>query len=82
MTARCSALFVLSPLGREAPPPVSFDNKKEMPVAPQLPPYTWMQEPTAVGAISCQSLFTHLLATERTELPCNLQSLCNESSGS
>lgn len=64
MTARCSAVLGPSPLGRAAPLPVSFDNDTEMPVAPQLPLYTWMQEPTAVAAILCQSLFIDLPATE------------------
>lgn len=37
MTARRSAALVPSALGRTAPPPVSFDNDTQMPVAPQLP---------------------------------------------
>lgn len=64
MTVRCSALAVPSPLGRAVPLPVSFDNETEMPIAPQLPLYTWMQEPTAVAAIFCQSLFIDLPAIE------------------
>lgn len=53
-----------SPAGRAAPPPVSSDKDAEMPVAPRLPPCTWMQEPSAVAAILCQGLFIDLPATE------------------
>lgn len=58
--ARRSAALVPSALGGSAPLPVSFDN--EMPVAPQLPLHTWMQEPTAAATILCQSLFMDLPA--------------------
>lgn len=72
MTARCSALLVPTPLGREAPLPVSFDNDTEMPVAPQLPLYTWMQEPTAAAAILCHSLFIDLPAIETWAESCHI----------
>lgn len=62
--AKCSARVVLWPPGRAAPLPVSFDNETDVPVAPRLPPYTWMWAPTAVAAILCQSLFTDLPAIE------------------
>lgn len=64
MTVGCSAMLMLSSLGRVAPLSVSFDNETEMPVAPQLPLYTWMQERTAAAAILCQGLFIDLPAIE------------------
>lgn len=40
-------------LGRAAPLPVSFDNDTQMPVAPELPPYTWsLQLPFCAKAYS------------------------------